>query len=49
MPLLRAHPDDDGPLTQAIIDSMAIKPEGHDFDLNRATPAVVRFMSHTGG
>lgn len=49
MPLLRDHPNDDGPLTKAIIDSMAIKPKGHDFDLQRAAPAVVRFMSHTGG
>ncbi len=49
MPLLRAHPHDDLPVMQAIIDSMAIKPEGHDFDLARAQPAVVRFMSHTGG
>lgn len=49
MPLLRAHPNDDTPIKQAIIDSMAVKPKGHDFDLKRATPAVVRFMSHTGG
>jgi cyclic pyranopterin phosphate synthase len=49
MPILRAHPHDDMPLIEAIINSMKIKPEGHDFDLNRAQPAVVRFMSHTGG
>lgn len=49
MPLLRAHPDDDTPIAQAILDSMAIKPKGHDFDLRRASPAVIRFMSHTGG
>ncbi len=49
MPLLRAHPDDDLPIAQAILDSMAIKPKGHDFDLQRASPAVIRFMSHTGG
>ena len=49
MPILRAHPHDDTPLIEAIINSMKIKPEGHDFDLNRAQPAVVRFMSHTGG
>jgi cyclic pyranopterin phosphate synthase len=49
MPLLRNHPNDDHPLIQAIIDSMSIKPKGHDFDLQRAKPAVVRFMSHTGG
>lgn len=49
MPLLRAHPTDDAPLIQAIVNSMAVKPKGHDFDLQRAAPAVVRFMSHTGG
>ncbi len=49
MPLLRNHPNDDQPLIQAIIDSMSVKPKGHDFDLQRAKPAVVRFMSHTGG
>lgn len=49
MPLLRAHPDDDMPIVQAILASMAIKPQGHDFDLRRASPAVIRFMSHTGG
>jgi cyclic pyranopterin phosphate synthase len=49
LPLLRAHPDDDQPLVDAILHGMRIKPQGHDFDLRRAAPAVVRFMSHTGG
>ncbi|MGB7816233.1 MAG: GTP 3',8-cyclase MoaA [Methylotenera sp.] len=49
MPLLRANPNNDAPLVAAILDSMTIKPKGHDFDLRRAEPAVVRFMSHTGG
>jgi cyclic pyranopterin phosphate synthase len=49
MPLLREYPNDDAPLIAAIIGSMSIKPKGHDFDLRRAEPAVVRFMSHTGG
>jgi len=49
MPLLRDFPDDDAPLIAAILDSMRIKPKGHDFDLRRAEPAVIRFMSHTGG
>ena len=49
MPLLRKYPNDDAPLIAAIMGSMAIKPKGHDFDLRRAEPAVVRFMSHTGG
>lgn len=49
MPLLRANPNNDAPVIQAILDSMRIKPKGHDFDLRRAEPAVIRFMSHTGG
>lgn len=49
MPLLREYPNDDAPLIAAIVNSMTIKPKGHDFDLKRAAPAVVRFMSHTGG
>jgi len=49
MPLLRVFPHDDRPLMEAIIGSMQIKPKGHDFDLKRAAPAVIRFMSHTGG
>ncbi|WP_137720130.1 GTP 3',8-cyclase MoaA [Methylobacillus flagellatus] len=49
MPLLREHPQDDAPLIAAIVGSMQIKPKGHDFDLKRAAPAVVRFMSVTGG
>lgn len=49
MPLLRQYPSDDRPLIDAILQSMTIKPKGHDFDLRRAQPAVIRFMSHTGG
>ncbi len=49
MPLLREHPTDNQPIIDAILASMAIKPKGHDFDLRRAEPAVIRFMSHTGG
>ncbi len=49
MPILRAHPDDDNALRAAIRHGMEIKPAGHDFDLSRAEPAVVRFMSMTGG
>lgn len=49
MPLLRNFPHDDQPLIEAILGSMRIKPKGHDFDLRRAQPAVVRFMSVTGG
>lgn len=49
MPLLRENPHNDAPIIAAIIDSMRVKPKGHDFDLHRAKPAVIRFMSHTGG
>lgn len=49
MPLLREYPNDDAPLREAIVNAMTIKPKGHDFDLRRAEPAVVRFMSVTGG
>jgi cyclic pyranopterin phosphate synthase len=48
MPLLRGQADD-ALVRQAIIDSMQIKPKGHDFDIRRAEPAVIRFMSMTGG
>jgi len=48
---LRAHPDDDGPLLDAIDDAIARKPKGHDFviDRPRAAPALGRHMSVTGG
>ncbi len=48
---LRAHPDDDGPLEDAIRAAIAAKPKGHDFDYSRqrADGQVTRHMSHTGG
>ena len=49
MPLLRLNPNNDNPIKDAIINSMKIKPKSHEFDLNQEKPAVVRFMSHTGG
>ncbi|HEY8084532.1 MAG TPA: GTP 3',8-cyclase MoaA [Methylophilaceae bacterium] len=49
MTILREHPNDDAPLRAAILQSMQIKPKGHDFDLRRAQPSVIRFMSVTGG
>jgi cyclic pyranopterin phosphate synthase len=49
MPLLRDPQADDDTLRQAIMEAMSIKPKGHDFDLQRTRPAVVRFMSMTGG
>ncbi len=45
--VLRAHPGDRDRVDQAIIDSMAIKPKGHDFDLSRVV--IFRHMSVTGG
>jgi cyclic pyranopterin phosphate synthase len=49
MPILREHPGENAPLRQAIIDSMGIKPYGHDFTQQMESPQVVRFMSMTGG
>jgi len=47
---LRAHPDDDGPLMEAISAAIARKPKGHDFVIDRSNrPAVSRHMSVTGG
>lgn len=40
---------DDDALRQAIVDSMGIKPFGHDFSEQMDKPQVVRFMSMTGG
>lgn len=48
LPLLRAG-NDDAALRQAIIDSMGIKPYGHDFNQQMDAPQVIRFMSMTGG
>lgn len=49
LPLLRGHPEDDAPLHQGILDTMGIKPYGHDFASQLDRPQVVRFMSVTGG
>ena len=46
--VLRNTPGDLEALKQAIVDAMAIKPKGHDFDL-REQPLIFRHMSHTGG
>jgi len=46
--IVRAHPADDAILRQAIIDSMQLKPEGHDFNLEEQ-PIIMRHMSSTGG
>lgn len=46
--IIRSHPGDMDRLKQAIRDSMNIKPEGHDFNLE-AKPIILRHMSVTGG
>lgn len=48
---LRAHPDNDQPLIDAIHAAIAQKPEGHDFDYSRQSDdgQMSRHMSHTGG
>jgi cyclic pyranopterin phosphate synthase len=49
--VLRAHPEDDAALTEAIRAAIARKPKGHDFDYARQTVTgqMPRHMSHTGG
>ncbi|MFP4076948.1 MAG: GTP 3',8-cyclase MoaA [Halochromatium sp.] len=46
--VLRANPLDDAAVKRALIKAMAIKPEGHDFDL-AAKPVIFRHMNTTGG
>jgi len=46
--VLRAHPENNEKLKQAIRDSMAIKPKGHEFDLTEK-PLIFRHMNVTGG
>lgn len=46
--VLRRHPGDRERLKDAIRNSMAIKPKGHDFDLTEK-PILFRHMSVTGG
>lgn len=46
--VVRANPGDDEALRRAIRASMAVKPRGHDFDL-QARPVIFRHMNHTGG
>ncbi|TVO70737.1 GTP 3',8-cyclase MoaA [Sedimenticola selenatireducens] len=46
--VLRAHPLDNEPLRDAIIQSMDLKPKGHDFDLT-SQPVLFRHMNATGG
>jgi cyclic pyranopterin phosphate synthase len=46
--IIRGYPNDIDRLKRAIIDSMQIKPEGHEFNL-QAQPIIFRHMSVTGG
>jgi len=46
--VIRRYPGDMQALKQAIVDSMDIKPKGHDFDI-KAQPIIFRHMSVTGG
>ena len=49
--VLRANPEDDAAVVDAIRRAIARKPKGHDFDYSRQTVhgQVARHMSHTGG
>ncbi|MDX2425490.1 MAG: GTP 3',8-cyclase MoaA [Cycloclasticus sp.] len=46
--VLRANPTDLNKVKQALIESMDIKPKGHDFDITEK-PVIFRHMSVTGG
>jgi cyclic pyranopterin phosphate synthase len=46
--VLRAHPNEEEPLRNAIIEAMDLKPEKHHFNLHDEVQ-IVRFMNMTGG
>jgi cyclic pyranopterin phosphate synthase len=46
--VIRSHPGEPEALEQALIDSMQIKPKGHDFNLN-SQEILLRHMNLTGG
>jgi len=46
--VLRSNPTDLNKVKQALIESMEIKPKGHDFDITEQ-PVIFRHMSVTGG
>ncbi|MCK5901707.1 MAG: GTP 3',8-cyclase MoaA [Cocleimonas sp.] len=46
--IVRAHPDTQQPLRDALINAMALKPEGHEFSLTEQ-PVIFRYMNTTGG
>ena len=49
--VLRAHPEDDGPLHAALDTALGLKPEKHDFAIKARgeAPVLARHMSMTGG
>jgi len=47
--VLRSHPGDLVAVKKAIVSAMAIKPEKHTFDINKAEPVIFRHMNVTGG
>jgi len=49
LPLLRRHLNDDKPIINSILDALKTKPKSHEFEIHKKSPAVIRFMSHTGG
>jgi cyclic pyranopterin phosphate synthase len=46
--VVRGNPGDRDALERAIVESMAIKPKGHDFNLTEQ-PVIIRHMNMTGG
>ena len=46
--VVRANPLDNKKLRKTFIDSMDIKPKGHDFNVN-SQPVILRHMNTTGG
>ncbi len=46
--VIRQHPNDLEILKQTIINAIAYKPKGHDFELDRY-PQIMRYMNVTGG
>ena len=47
-PILRQYPGEIDPIKDAIRNSLHLKPEKHEFDIND-DPQIVRFMNMTGG
>ena len=46
--VLRENPSDDSAVRAALLESMALKPQGHEFNL-QGQPVIFRHMSATGG